>query len=226
MEFLDEYLIAIDMEQSWDWKTNISEQALDKTANLVTGVGPPVLTRGALYHGMNQDNNIYLWGGTTSYFNVTYPGYKPPTTQEYSLWSYNILTKEWDQHDVTSGAAHRPNSGSFTDAIDQGLSFYFNGMLDSGSEVDTEIFGEPVKQYLEGMIVLDTTTQTAKNLSTKAVVGDSPRARGRMQYIGGIGGKGILVQIGGNQQPVTNTTNPYVGDLVGSLKGSSSRTFG
>ncbi len=108
------------------------------------------------------------------------------------------------------GAAHRPNSVSLTDAIDQGLSTYFNGMLGSVSEIETEVFGDPVKQHLDGMIVLDTMNPTAKNLSTKAVIGNSLRARGRMQYVQGIGGKRILVPIGGNQQPVDNTTNPYV----------------
>jgi hypothetical protein len=128
------------MNQSWDWKTNISEKSLNKTAYSQTGTTPPMLSRGALYHGMNSDNNTYLWAGTTSYFNVTFPGYKPPTPRQYTLWSFDIVTHEWDQYDVALGAAHRPNSVSLTDAIDQGLSTYFNGMLGSVSEIETEVF--------------------------------------------------------------------------------------
>ena len=203
------------MNKSWDWKTNISETALNKTANPQTGTRPPVLSRGALYHGANEDDNIYLWGGTTSYYNTSSPGFQSPTTKQYSLWSYNIATKAWDQYDVTSGSPNRPSSGSYTDATDQGLSFFFNGMLDSGSEIQTQKFGNGMKQYLEGMIVIDTNYQTARNLSTKTVVGDMPRARGRMQYVSGIGDNGILVQIGGYQQSITNTTDSFnTGDPV------------
>ena len=110
---------------------------------------------------------------------------------------------------MTSGSPNRPSSGSYADATDQGLSFFFNGMLDSGSEIQTQMFGNGIKQYLEGMIVIDTNYQTARNLSTKTVVGEMPRARGRMQYVSGIGDSGILVQIGGYQQSITNTTDSF-----------------
>lgn len=38
-----------------------------------------------------------------------------------------------------------------------------------------------------------------------------------MQYVPGIGPKGILVQIGGNSKAVTNLSNDYVGNLVSVL---------
>lgn len=97
-------------------------------------------------------------------------------------------------------------------------------MLDSGSEIQTQRFGNGIKQYLEGMIVIDTNNQTARNLSTRAVVGDMPRARGRMQYVSGIGDNGILVQIGGYQQSITNTTDSFNnGDPVGSSSSMRSK---
>ena len=213
----DEYLIAIDMSSSWDWKSNISEVALTKKANSATGTKPPLVSKGALYHGKNEDDNIYLWGGSTSYSNTSFPGFPGTSPAQYSLWSFDITTKAWNQYDVTFGAGNRPSGGSFTEALDQGIAFYFNGVLDSGSQTSTQDFGNGVKQYLDGMIVIDTVHQTARNLSTKSVVGNMPRSRGRMQYIKGIGGKGILVQIGGNQQAIDNTTDPYIGDLVGRI---------
>ena len=212
---LDNYLIAVDMKNSWNWNVSISETALNKTADPRTGTNPPVLSRGALYHGMDEDDNIYLWGGTTSEWNTSFPGYEGPSTQQYSLWSYNLVTKVWNQFDVTLGSPNRPNSGSHAEATDQGLSFYLNGVLDNGSELETEGLGTNSKQYLQGMIVINTNNQTAKNLSTSAVVGTMPRSRGQMQYISGIGAKGILVQIGGNQQSINNNTDSWVnGDLV------------
>jgi len=92
--------------------------------------------------------------------------------------------------------------------------FYFNGEIDFGSEIQTRKDGSKVKQSIEDMIVVDTNNHTAGNLSTTTVSGALPRSGGRMQYVPGIGSNGILVQVGGNHQPVTNTTEPSIGDLV------------
>ena len=203
------------MNNSWDWKVNISETALSKTANPNTGTSPPILSRGAMYHGTDEDDNIYLWGGTTSEWNTSFPGYQGPSVQQYSLWSYNLVTKVWNQFDVTLNSPNRPSSGSYAEATDQGLLFFLNGNLDNGSELETQDLIPDTKQYLQGMIVIDTHNQTAKNLSTSAVVGTMPRSRGRMGYISGIGANGILVQVGGNQQSINNDTDSYInGDLV------------
>ena len=211
----DDYLIAIDLTKSWDWKTNISEAALTKTANPQTETKPPVHSRGALYHGADEDENIYLWGGTTSYWNTSSPGYQAPINQQYALWSYDTVTKTWDQFDVTLGSPNRPSRGSYTEAKDQQLGFYFNGMLDSGSELESQDLGSGNYQFLEGMIVIDTGNQTARNLSTKAVGGDMPRSRGAMIHVSAVGENGALVLIGGNQQSSKNTTDSYNdGDLV------------
>lgn len=115
------------------------------------------------------------------------------------------------------GSANRPSSGSSTNAEELGLGFYFHWELDSGSETQTQIYGNDVKQLIEGMIVVDLANQTARNLSTQAVSGDMPRSRGGMIYINDIGPHGVIVQIGGNQQNVTNTTDitsPNIENLV------------
>lgn len=176
-----------------------------------------MLSRGALFYGSDNDSNIYLWGGTTSYWNTSFPGFEAPTPQQYSLWSFDIAEQGWDQYDLTLGSANRPSSGSFTNVEELGLGFYFNGELDSGSEIQTQSYGNGVKQLIGGMIVVDLVNHTARNLSTQAVSGDVPRSRGSMMYIGGIGTHGIIVQIGGNQQNVTNTTgitSPRIEKLV------------
>ena len=211
---IDEDLIAIDVSNPWDWKTNISEQVIVKGQNPKTGTDVPFLSRGVLYHGMDHDENFYLWGGTTSYLNTSFPGWIPQTVSTYSLWSYSIISKKWDQHDVTRFVPRRPSSASSAEVPDLGLAFYFNGEMDVGSAQDSGIQGKDDKVFLEGMIVIDTQNQTARNISTKAVVGDTPRTRGEMQYVPGIGQKGVLVQIGGNQKPVNDTRDRDVGDLV------------
>lgn len=214
MSSVDEYLLAIDLSQSWDWKTNISEKVVVKGKNPKTGTAPPLVSRGALYQGADDDDNFYLWGGTTSFTNTSFPGWVPPSPATYSLWSYNINSTQWDQFDVRDKVPYRPSSASSAEAPDQGLAFYFNGEIDSGSSQQTQELGNDDKLFLEGMVVIDTRNHTARNLSTSAVSGNLPRSRGRMQYVPGIGEKGILVQIGGNQKPVDEIQNTYVGDLV------------
>lgn len=193
-----------------------------KNPNPSTGTPAPILSRGALYHGSDADNNIYLFGGTTNLWNTSFPGFQAPSPQQYSLWSYDTTSQRWNQFDVTLGSAHRPNRGSFAEATDQGLAFFFNGQIDSGSEAGTGSFNTKWRQFQEGMIVIDLNNRTARNLSTNAVSGELPRSRGRLQYVPGIGSKGVLIQIGGNQQSVMNQTDSFTDNLVSRRSISSS----
>ena len=207
-------MIAVDLKKSWDWKKDIVELAMLKKMDPTTHLIPPILSRGALYQGMADDGSIYLWGGTTSYTNTSFPGFEPPTAAKYSLWGYDTASLEWTPFDVSEGSPNRPSSAAFAEAPDQGLAFFLNGQVDSGSSTGTQNLGDQGKVFLQGMIVLDLKSRSAKNLSTSALSGQRPRSRGRMQYIPGIGEKGILVHVGGNQKIATDTTNSYVGDLV------------
>ena len=211
----DNYLIGVDTGSSWDWRTNISENSIVKAANPQTGIAPPQLVNGALFHGTEDDNNIYLFGGTTSYVNTSFPGFQQPSPRANALWSYNIISKEWNHYDVSQGTLSRPSSGSSTEARDQGLAFYLNGELDSGSSLETRGLGNNDPVWLGGMIVINTNNQTVRNISTYGLNQDLPRTRGLLQYVIGVGPNGILVQIGGNQKPSSNASNPDpVGDLV------------
>ncbi len=68
---------------------------------------------------------------------------------------------------------------------------------------------------LGGMIVINTNNQTARNVSTYGLSVDRARTRGLLQYIIGVGPNGILVQIGGNQKPLsTVSSTDVIGDLV------------
>ncbi|KAL9070535.1 MAG: hypothetical protein Q9161_004832 [Pseudevernia consocians] len=129
----DEYMINVNLTSSWDWKKNISETASNITVDPSTGSLPPQVVRGTLYQGTQNDNSIYLYGGTTSYTNTSFPGWQPPYPSTYSLWSYNPGSTQWTQFDIGQYAPNRPSNGAAAEAVDQGLAFYFNGELDSGS---------------------------------------------------------------------------------------------
>ncbi|KAN0066985.1 hypothetical protein V8E54_014909 [Elaphomyces granulatus] len=207
------YILEVDMSASWDWKSNISMVAINKTANPTTGTYPPVVINAALYAGSSTDENIYLYGGTVSFVNITFPGFQYPQPPVYSLWSYNTTTKLWDQHDVTLSAPNRPFAGAFAEVPQQGLAFWLNGEINNGSS-NTFATEPDFSQNLGGLIVLNTTTQTARNLSTTNLGDRFPREGGTLNYIPGIGQKGILVAIGGSAKATSNNGASSTGTLV------------
>ncbi|KAJ9282659.1 hypothetical protein DTO021C3_9277 [Paecilomyces variotii] len=199
------YLLDIDMSTSWDWKSNISIVKVDKTANPQTGTFPPVVGHAALYRGSSSDNNIYLYGGTVDFANTTFPGWQYPTSNQYSLWSYDTVAKTWDQYDVTLNAPERPASGAYAEAPELGLAFWLDGEIDTGS--DNNLALRPgFERYLNGFIVTDTDTQTAMNVST-ASLDRTPRIGGGLAYVPGAGPKGIVVAIGGMTRSVAESSN-------------------
>ena len=212
----DEYMINVDLSLVGLGLANISESASNITANPTTGSFPPQVVRGTMYHGSQGDDSIYLYGGTTSYATTSFPGWQPPTPSTYTLWSYGTKSRQWTHYIVEQSAPYRPSNGAAAEAVDQGLAFYFNGELDSGSSQGVDI-RNGTSVFVSGMVVVNTTDQTARNLSTAQVSTDLARARGRMQYIPGVGEKGILVLIGGSSFPANQLKNVNSGDFVRSM---------
>jgi hypothetical protein len=209
---LDTGLIKVDLTSSWDWRTNISIQAVPKRPNPRTGADPPVVVRGALYAGAPSGSRIHEYGGTVSYMNMSFPGFQNPTSSQYALWSYNTGNDSWNQFDVTLGAEYRPAGGAYAEAQDQELAFYLNGYINNGTLNDLENWNDFLR-YLNGLIVIDTQTQMATNISTSSLA-NFPRARGGMAYIPGIGPRGILVAVGGVTKPADDDSASNEGIYV------------
>ncbi|KAL1647407.1 hypothetical protein SLS58_002735 [Diplodia intermedia] len=188
-------LLRIDMRDNWDWKTNITIQALQKAENEETGSYPPSLVRGALFEGPRNQSKIYTYGGTTFFGNASFGEQDSPASNTYSLWSYDTSAHVWDQYDVTKGSPLRPNRGSSAEAPTHGLSFYLNGQIDAGSSAVSEASLGNNTEFLDGMIVLNTVDTSSRNLST-ATLGDA-RVAGGLQFIDAIGSNGALIAIGG-----------------------------
>jgi hypothetical protein len=206
----DEDIIAVNMSSSWDWKTNISIAATPKSVNPQTGTAPPSLVAGALFPGVGE-TKIYTFGGRTSMVNESFQGYMPPDSDQYSLWSYDTTTSVWQQYDLFSQGIIRPTNGATASAPEQGLGFFYNGYINSGSSTSTRAFGSSVVG-LKGMVVIDVKQHTARNLSTQAV-SDQARTNGRLAYISNIS-SGVLVLIGGGEKPVTDRSNNTFSTLV------------
>ncbi|KAL8781369.1 MAG: hypothetical protein Q9213_006024 [Squamulea squamosa] len=126
-----------------------------------------------------------------------------------------MISQEWNHYDLTDNVQYRPSAGAFSSAREQHISFYLNGQVDSGSSSQTTNLDSSTSIFQQGMIVIDHKKQTAMNISTSSLVGNKPRTRGKSQYMVGLGAKGLIVLIGGNEKSVSDTTDRGLGDLHG-----------
>ena len=220
-KFTDQQLIRVDMRDSWDWRTNISQLSIPKSPNPTTGTSPLSYVRGALFQGRANDSNIYSFGGTTCLANKSFPGWTSQASDQYSLWSYDTSGQIWQQYDVSSSVPRRPNRGAFTGAPDLGLAFYLNGQIDGGSSLVTQHMGNSTED-LQGLIILNTYNQTARNVSATSL--GNPRVAGGLQYIGGIGLNGVIIAIGGVENDGTSSSTVTNGSAVSDNRQHAYRT--
>ncbi|KAL8714846.1 MAG: hypothetical protein Q9220_001359 [cf. Caloplaca sp. 1 TL-2023] len=129
------------------------------------------------------------------------------------MWGFNIKSQSWDHYDMSDNVRLRPGSGAYAEARDQHRSFYLNGQVDYGSSTQTMTLSPKTKISQKGMIIIEHSSNTARNISTDALVGNKPRTRGRMQYISSWGTHGVIVLVGGNEKAVTDTADESLGDL-------------
>jgi hypothetical protein len=214
---INSYMITIPLTFTWDWKTNIiiNAQAKNET-NPATGTLPPSQIRGHMFHGPADKPEVYVYGGTTYMGNQSFEAYAWPDSTAYPLWSYTSGPNyPWNQ--FATSQTWMPNHGSAGEAIDQGLAFYLNGQIDWGTSSQTVNAFDTQDTYvpLDGMVVLDLNTHTSRNISTSRLRGGAPRVGGSMEYIPSVGGKGVLVALGGQIQP--NLTGQYANVKQGAL---------
>ncbi|ORY13046.1 hypothetical protein BCR34DRAFT_600168 [Clohesyomyces aquaticus] len=212
---INNYLLAIPLNFTWDWKKNIKINASPKNeTNPRTGTAPPSLIRGHMFHGPDNTSDVFLFGGTTYQGNTSFQGYSSPDASTYPLWSYAYGSKEfpWDQYDISQ--PWRVNHGAAAEAIDHGLGFYLNGQIDWGTSTRTGTINN-VESYLpvDGMLVINLVTQTSANITTPGLRGNAARVGGSMDYITPVGAEGILVAIGGQ----INQDRPYADEKKGQL---------
>ncbi|KAF2826099.1 hypothetical protein CC86DRAFT_24973 [Ophiobolus disseminans] len=189
------FLLQVDLKKSWDWTKNMSWLAFETTPNPRTGsVVRPGMVGGAMYHGPYNDTRVWTYSGTSYRGNESFLAANSTYNNQYPLWSFDNSTQVWDQFDV--GQLKTPSYGSSAEASDQGLAFYLSGGTDNGTEPYTRDDLDQVV-LLNGMMVVDTSHQTAKNISVSSMKDAQPRLGGALQYVPGIGGNGLLVALGG-----------------------------
>lgn len=206
------YIFEIDMSASWDATTNFTEKRIGRFGNSAMHANPPNMVRGALYRGPATDRRLFTFGGSTFLANQSDPDWKPPSSDEFSLWSYDTEVMTWGQYDITAAVPRRPNWGSVAEAVSLGIGFFLNGQVDRGSSDTLYSMTEYINgtlsnetnnhiTYLGGLVIIDLATQTTRNVSTDTL--GAPRVGGGLVYSPRFGKskKGTLVAFGGMGSP-------------------------
>ncbi|KAK8908496.1 hypothetical protein QC760_002871 [Botrytis cinerea] len=214
------YMIGVKMNESWNWTKAsaslplVSEQVFLSDSESANAFSSVVL-KGALFSGTSGGNGIYLYGGTEQSMNTSFYGYTDPTSPNQTLLSYDVAQNQWASINVDSTIPEKPSFGASADVPDQGLGFYFNGEINNGSSTETTSIPAGSSVPLEGMVMLNMTDNTTRNISTAAIDTNS-RTGGLLQYIPGIGanGKGILIQFGGMYRQAGELSDELGGTLA------------
>lgn len=134
-----------------------------------------------------------------SWVNRSFSGFQWPTAATYSLRGYGKTDKTWNQYDVSLKVPNRPAGGAPAEATDRGLAFYLCGFVNNGSSGDYARLSPEFKQYINGLVVLNTTSKEASNITTSPLE-NYPRAQGGLAYVPNLGPEGILVSMGGRTE--------------------------
>jgi hypothetical protein len=213
------------MSRPWDTKTNFTEKRIGRFGNSLMGANPPNMVRGALFRGPPNDTKLYTFGGSTFLANETDPNWQAPSSDQFSLWSYDTSSMTWGQYDVSNAIPRRPNWGAVTEAVSIGVGFVLNGQVDRGSSNVLYSMNEYVvgtltnatndqTSYLGGLLIIDMATRIARNVSTDTL--GAPRVAGGLIYAAKFGktSKGSLVTFGGMKSKGDGNNTFQNGDLV------------
>ncbi|EKG09562.1 hypothetical protein MPH_13412 [Macrophomina phaseolina MS6] len=204
----NKYIYGIPMDKSWNAISNYSETRTARFMANETGANPPNMLRGGLYAALYEDNRLFTFGGSTFLANTTDPDWTPPRQDEASLWSFDILSRAWEQYDISSVVPRRPNWGAVAEDVNHEFGFFLNGQFDRGSSLgryeSVEYKGGTATNstydqitYLSGMIVLDLRRASPRNVSTDSL--GAPRVAGGLVYTPYFGRSpnGTLIAFGG-----------------------------
>lgn len=200
----DQYLVGVDMSDSWDWKVNITQKAIVKSTSTGSLLSVPNSIRGAAFSAPREDPKIYIYGGSTFSLNQSFQNYTGPPSDTRPLWSYDPTQAKWEQHDISDASPMRPNRGAWVDVPDRGLGFFLNGYVDNSSTTMDSFLGNGTVTQ-QGMVMINTSdTSKSRNLSTSAIYGIEPSYGAAMTYIPGLGAAGGLVVMGGASKLTTD----------------------
>lgn len=154
------------------------------------------LTGGALFPGAPGDHSMYLFGGAPYSPLDRNNSLANLTTVPNKIWNFNLATALWsDTNFTTSGSTNIDVSrhGTYAHARELSVAFYVD---------------------VDGLSVINTTSRTIRNIPAALFLKGRRRFGSNLQYIPGLGKKGVLVMFGGAFSSDNQTYPGKVTDMI------------
>ncbi|KAF2689565.1 hypothetical protein K458DRAFT_330070 [Lentithecium fluviatile CBS 122367] len=189
-------LVRVDLSRPWNAFEGGPPMSFVDNNEMSTDP-PSLVQEGGLFLG--NDGDIFVYGGGAANFTLNTSSPQPKSFVDNNLRSITQRNESWSYLDLGLEATHSPQLGASAQAGEQGLAFYFNGII--GDEVSREPHPR--------MIVLDLREEKARNVSTAAISPTDARVGATLQYIPGVGKKGVLVLVGGGVRQRSDDANTH-----------------
>ncbi|KAH5134869.1 hypothetical protein HBH69_242490 [Parastagonospora nodorum] len=202
-QWYDSALAKISLSKSWDYI--LDDSVITALGSHSVSDGPPPFL---MYSTITYDSNggIYIEGGARAIFNTTS---NVSTTHpmpigspaENASWSLSKTDRFWKplMRTITESSLFRTQI-LYTQAPDQNLIFYLNGILSNGSN----------ERVYPKMTIINTRTNSSRTVSTEIISPSGVRVGAAFQYLPLLGQKGGLVLLGGaTRHDEIITTDPW-----------------
>jgi hypothetical protein len=165
-----------------------------------TSADPPSLLReGGLFQNNDAGEVLFVYGGVMANFTMGKSSPRSNSPVDNNLRSISPVNGSWSSQELGLEATFSPQQGASVQAGQQGLAFYFNGVVGNKES------REPHPR----MIVLDLHNRTARNVSTATISPSGARVGATLQYVPAVGKKGALILIGGGMRQKDDGVNTH-----------------
>jgi len=197
----DHFLVKVDLSYSWNVLNN------DRPITYVSSPDPSNHPPSSLIEsGIFYDNEIfYIYGGglAASDRSAFQPIITTPIRNE--IWSFSNSNDSWSSTRIKElTSSYAPMHALSVQAPEQGLFFYFNGILNNGSS----------ESPYPHMIIINTRTNDVRIVSTGSISPGTARVGAILQYLPLLGTRGALVLFGGATRHNDNMTTDPWGTMV------------
>ncbi|KAH3910767.1 hypothetical protein HBI56_188420 [Parastagonospora nodorum] len=194
VQWYDSSLLKLDLSKSWYYMENDPSIAAISSLN-ASYAPPPFLMYSSLT--CDTDGNFHIDGGGLAMFNASREQPMIAMPIQNSSWTFWRNNSSWSPGSArVPESRYAPMHTLYTQAPEQDLVFYLNGILSNGSS----------ERAYPKMMVLNTRTNAKRIVSTEIIAPSSARVGAVFQYMPLLGRKGGLILFGGATRYTDNIT--------------------
>jgi hypothetical protein len=186
----------------------LNDQPMTALSSRNTSNGPPSFL---MYSSITYDynGNFQVDGGGRATFNnslnASTQEITPAMPVEKTSWILSSKNGSWTTGKVRiSETGREPMHTLYTQAPEQDLAFYLNGILSNGSS----------ERVYPRMVIINTRTNDIRTVSTESISPSAARVGAVFPYLPLLGQKGALLLFGGTTRHNENITTDSWGTMV------------